>query len=60
MAATESALLEALKSVIDPNTGKYVYRFTGADSASIQEVNGDGVNTGVSRWSVQATFRYKF
>ena len=45
---------------IDPNTGKYVYRFTGADSASIQEVNGDGVNTGVSRWSVQATFRYKF
>jgi hypothetical protein len=45
---------------IDPATGKYVYRFNGADSPSIQEVNGDGVNTGVSRWSVQATFRYKF
>ncbi len=45
---------------IDPATGKYVYRFTGADSSSIQEVNGDGINTGVSRWSVQATFRYKF
>jgi len=45
---------------IDPATGKYVYRFTGADSTAIQEVNGDGVNTGVSRWSVQATFRYRF
>ena len=45
---------------IDPATGKYVYRFTGADSSSIQEVNGDGINTGVSRWSVQATVRYKF
>jgi hypothetical protein len=45
---------------IDPDTGKYVYRFNGADSPSVQEVNGDGVNTGVSRWSVQATFRYKF
>lgn len=45
---------------IDPATGKYVYRFTGADSAQTQEVNGDGVNTGVSRWSVQATIRYRF
>ncbi len=45
---------------IDPATGKYVYRFNRADATSIQEVNGDGVNTGVSRWSVQATFRYKF
>jgi hypothetical protein len=45
---------------IDPATGKYVYRFTGADSSAIQEVNGDGVNTGVSRWSVQATLRYRF
>lgn len=45
---------------VDPATGKYVYRFNGADSPRTQEVNGDGVNTGVSRWSVQATFRYKF
>jgi outer membrane receptor for ferrienterochelin and colicin len=45
---------------IDPTTGKYVYRFTGAQSTGIQEVNGDGVNTGVSRWAVQATIRYKF
>lgn len=40
--------------------GKYVYRFTGAQDHQIQEVNGDGVNTGVSRWSAQLTFRYEF
>ena len=40
--------------------GKYVYRFTGAQDHQIQEVNGDGVNTGVSRWSAQVTFRYEF
>ena len=40
--------------------GKYVYRFTGAQDLQIQEVNGDGVNTGVSRWSAQVTFRYQF
>ncbi|MFZ2236337.1 MAG: TonB-dependent receptor, partial [Dokdonella sp.] len=45
---------------IDPATGKYVYRFNNPDSSSIQEVNGDGINTGVSRWSIQATLRYKF
>lgn len=45
---------------IDPETGKYVYRFTGAQDLGIQETNGDGQNTGVSRWSVQATFRYRF
>ncbi|HQZ61197.1 MAG TPA: TonB-dependent receptor [Dokdonella sp.] len=45
---------------IDPATGKYVYHFTGAQSVSVQENNTDGVNTGVSRWSVQATMRYRF
>ncbi len=40
--------------------GKYVYRFTGPQEHQIQEVNGDGVNTGVSRWSAQVTFRYEF
>ena len=40
--------------------GKYVYRFTGAQDLQVQEVNGDGVNTGVSRWSAQVTFRYEF
>ncbi|WP_414648103.1 TonB-dependent receptor [Dokdonella sp.] len=45
---------------IDPETGRYVYRFTGAQRLTTQEVNGDGVNTGVSRWSLQVGFRYRF
>ena len=46
---------------IDPETGKYIYNFTGnTDNAGIQETNGDGHNTGVSRWSAMLTFRYKF
>ena len=40
--------------------GKYVYRFTGAQGHQIQEVNGDGVNTGVSRWSAQVILRHEF
>ncbi|MGY0559136.1 TonB-dependent receptor [Luteimonas sp. A277] len=46
---------------IDPATGKYVYNFTGStDSSGIQENNGDGINTGVSRWSVMLSLKYKF
>ena len=46
---------------IDPTTGKYVYNFTGStDNAAIQENNGDGINTGVSRWSLMLSLRYKF
>jgi hypothetical protein len=46
---------------IDPVTGKYVYNFSGTtDRPGIQENNNDKGNTGVSRWSVMATFRYKF
>ncbi|MCX7563938.1 TonB-dependent receptor [Xanthomonadaceae bacterium XH05] len=46
---------------IDPATGKYVYHFTGnTDSQAIQENNNDKGNTGVSRWSVMATFKYSF
>lgn len=46
---------------INPETGKYVYNFTGStDNATIQENNGDGVNTGVSRWSVMLSVKYKF
>lgn len=45
---------------IDPATGKYVYTFTGGDKSAIQENNNDKGNTGVSRWSVQVGFRYKF
>ncbi len=45
---------------IDPETGKYVYTFTDTDEQGIQENNNDKGNTGVSRWSVQATFHYRF
>ena len=46
---------------IDPTTGKYVYNFTGStDNESLQEINDDGINTGVSRWSVMLGIKYKF
>ncbi|MGV8932657.1 MAG: TonB-dependent receptor [Luteimonas sp.] len=46
---------------IDPATGKYVYNFTGTtDTSEIQENNNDKGNTGVSRWSIQASFHYRF
>ncbi|MCD9045887.1 TonB-dependent receptor [Luteimonas sp. MHLX1A] len=46
---------------IDPATGKYIYNFTGrTDNESLQEVNNDGVNTAVSRWSVMLGLRYRF
>ena len=45
---------------IDPATGKYIYNFTSADEPSIQENNNDKGNTGVSRWSMQLTLKYKF
>jgi len=46
---------------IDPDTGKYVYHFTGrATDPSIQENNNDKGNTGVSRWSVMLSVKYRF
>lgn len=46
---------------VDPGTGKYVYNFTGrTDGPGIQENNGDGINTAVSRWSVMLSLKYKF
>ena len=46
---------------IDPATGKYVYNFTGStDNATVQENNNDKGNTAVSRWSIMASFKYKF
>lgn len=46
---------------IDPATGKYIYNFSGrTDNPAIQENNGDGINTGVSRWSMMLSLRYKF
>ncbi|MGN5531963.1 Oar protein [Xanthomonas hortorum pv. gardneri] len=46
---------------IDPATGKYIYNFTGdTDEPTVQENNNDKGNTGVSRWSMQVTLKYKF
>ena len=46
---------------IDPATGKYVYNFSGTtDEPGIQENNNDKGNTGVSRWSIMASFKYRF
>ncbi len=46
---------------IDPATGKYVYNFSGStDNPAIQENNNDKGNTGVSRWSMMLSLKYKF
>lgn len=39
---------------IDPATGKYVYRFNRPDSETLYD------DRGISRWSLQVGFRYKF
>jgi hypothetical protein len=45
---------------IDPTTGQYIYNFTTPEAASPANGDQDGFNTGVSQWSVQVGFRYKF
>ena len=45
---------------IDPDTGKYIYHFTGStDNEDIQDGAGRS-NPGISRWSAMLSFRYKF
>ncbi|MCL1635132.1 TonB-dependent receptor [Luteimonas sp. SX5] len=39
---------------INPATGKYVYRYNGADNLRLYD------DRGISRWSLQVGFRYKF
>jgi outer membrane receptor for ferrienterochelin and colicin len=40
--------------------GQYVYTFTNPDAPTVANADADGFNTGVSQWSVQLGFRYKF
>ena len=40
--------------------GQYVYTFTSPDAPTVANGDADGFNTGVSQWSVQLGFRYKF
>ncbi|MCC8363869.1 TonB-dependent receptor [Lysobacter sp. A6] len=47
---------------IDEATGKYIYNFDPArvEQAVAANTNGDGINVGVSQWSLQVGFRYEF
>jgi len=46
---------------IDPASGRYVYHFSGGESApGIQENNNEKGNTAVSRWSLMLSVRYRF
>jgi len=40
--------------------GKYVYNFNRADDPAVANADADGVNRGVSQWSVQVGFKYEF
>ena len=40
--------------------GKYVYNWRGADAATVANGDSDSFNTGVSQWSLQLGFKYKF
>ncbi|KGM55958.1 Oar protein [Lysobacter daejeonensis GH1-9] len=40
--------------------GKYVYDFRSPDAPTAANGDADGFNTGVSQWSLQVGFRYKF
>lgn len=40
--------------------GQYVYTFTSPDAPTVANADADGFNTGVSQWSIQLGFRYKF
>lgn len=40
--------------------GKYVYTFTTPDAPTVANADADGFNMGVSQWSMQLGFRYKF
>ncbi|MGY0799089.1 TonB-dependent receptor [Lysobacter sp. A286] len=45
---------------IDPDTGKYIYNFSGStDNENIQDGAGRS-NPGISRWSAMLSFKYKF
>lgn len=45
---------------IDEATGKYKYNFTTPEAAVVANSDADGFNVGVSQWSVQLGFKYKF
>ncbi len=40
--------------------GKYVYNFRNADTPTVANGDADGFDQGISQWSVQVGFKYKF
>ncbi|WP_305804946.1 TonB-dependent receptor [Stenotrophomonas sp. YIM B06876] len=47
-------------SLLGMEGGKYVYNFNRADAPTIANNDADGFDTGVSQWSLQLGFKYKF
>ena len=42
------------------HNGKYVYNYRFADNPSVANGDSDGINQGISQWSVQVGFKYEF
>ncbi len=42
------------------HNGKYVYNYRFADQPTVANGDGDGFDQGISQWSVQVGFKYKF
>lgn len=40
--------------------GKYIYNFTTPEAPTVANADADSFNVGVSQWSAQITFKYKF
>ncbi|GAB2494149.1 TonB-dependent receptor [Pseudoxanthomonas sangjuensis] len=51
------ARVATLQGIYD---GKYVYNYRFADAPSVANNDADGVNTGVSQWSLQVGLKYEF
>jgi hypothetical protein len=47
-------------SISGIHNGKYVYDFRSTDNPTIANADSDNFNVGVSQWSVQVAFKYKF
>lgn len=51
---------QRIASVSGIYDGRYVYNFSTPDAPTVANGDADGFNTGVSQWSLQLGFRYKF
>ncbi|HZX80409.1 MAG TPA: TonB-dependent receptor [Lysobacter sp.] len=51
---------QRVASITGMYNGKYVYNFTNPDAPTVANGDSDGFNVGVSQWSMQVGFRYRF